>query len=42
MGKGCSILILLLAAGLLAGAIVAAIWLAPVLCAHYHWQCPGT
>lgn len=32
---------LLLAIGLLLGALIAAVMLSPVLCHHYHWSCPG-
>lgn len=40
LGTGLSIVLLLLALGLLAGAIIAGIAISPELCAHNHQWCP--
>ena len=42
MMKALGIILLLIAIALLAGAFIAAVWLSPVLCRHYHWSCPGS
>ena len=39
MGRKTSIVLLLLACGILLGAIIAGIGLSPEACHHYHWSC---